>query len=289
MLLTDNKILLKLAKKNYGKYLTPTGNVKAKKVDRFYTEEDKAILDTATATNLIGEIINCSQVINSQIWECVKKEDFKKAQELYIVTSQLDVMSNLAIDSAKREFPVDLKMELKEIKEKYIDVDLKPKFFEFIAKDKGNKPKKENYRWYETSMDYLIKTIDSASRKKTSEVSKGISLTDLIKRSNKFNEQGKNNLLINNVVILGTKYKNEINAIWGSVGISSGDKFFKVSEIQNRFRYYLKNSNINPIDIKKIIYKLEGSEDFNKSRKFILTELYCTHPNVFLDLFCQKN
>lgn len=288
--MTDNEILLNLAKKNYGKYLTPTGDVSAKKVDRFFTEEEKAKLDTATATNLIGDIINCSQVINSRIWECVKSGDLDRAEELYIITSQLDVMSNLAIDSAKREFPVDLKLELKEIKKNYIDIDLKPKFFEFISKDKGNKVKKENYRWYDTSMDYLIKIIDSASRKKVGDSpNKGITLTDLIKGSTIFNEQSKNNLLINNVVTIGTKSKNEINAIWSTYGISPADKYFKVSEVQDRFRGYLRKSNIKPIDIKKIIYKLERSEEYNKSRKYILGELYIAHPNVFLELFCQKN
>lgn len=285
MLMTDNEILLKLAKKNYGKYLTPTGNVSAKKVSRKFTEEEKAKLDTTTATNLIGEIINCSQIINSQIWECVKKRDFKKADELYVITSQLDVMSNLAIDSAKREFPVDLKLELKIIKETYIKVDLKPKFFEFIGKDKGNDVRKENYRWYETSMDYLIRIVDKESRKKIGKSDSGIDLTDIIKGNNMFNNQSQNRIGIVNILEKGLKARSEINSIWGERFSAPSEKFERVNLIGEEYRKYVKEVTLKPIDIKRIIYKMESNEEYSRARKFILNELYCNHPQIFLKLF----
>lgn len=287
MLMTDNPILLNLAKKNYGKYLTPTGNVSAKKVSRKFTEEEKAKLDTSTASNLIGEIINCSQIINSQIWEYVKKEDFDKAQELYIVTSQLDVMSNLAIDSAKREFPVDLKLELKEIKETYIKVDLKPKFFEFIGKDKGNVVKKENYRWYETSMDYLIKIVDKESNKRPNKkIESGkLKLTDLIinKESNSLGERHRS--YINTLVNKAYKIKKEIDFIWTERFLDSSEKIRNVSMLTEEFSLFVKNTPVSALDIKYIIYKIEEKEEYSKIRKFLMTELYKNHSKLFLKLF----
>ena len=57
MLITDNKILLNAAKKNYKIFKVPTSNVHAKKVQRYYTPEDQADLDIKTSNNLIGDII----------------------------------------------------------------------------------------------------------------------------------------------------------------------------------------------------------------------------------------
>lgn len=289
MLMTDNTILLELAKKNYGKYLTPTGNVSAKKVNRYYTDEDKAILDTATCSDLIGKIINCSQIINSRIWEAVKNGDEEKAKSLYVVTSQLDVMSNLAIDSAKREFNCDLEKEFKLIEEEYIRGDLKPKFFEFISKDKGNKVKKEKYRWYDTSMDYLLNIIEKASRKRVCEnkTNIGLSLTGLLlDNKNSRKEHSKANRTgIVNIINKGLKSKNEINNIWSSEEIKSEDKFFKVKEIDNNFEFFIKNTTLRAIDLRTIIYKIEKNEEYSRARKYILSKIYKMRPELFLELF----
>ena len=285
-LMTRNKILLELAKKNYGKFLTPTGDVKAKKANRKYTDEDKATLDIVSSSNIIGDIINCSQIINSQIWEYMKKGNVAKANELYIITSQLDVMSNLAIDSAKREFGVDLKYELKIIKETYIKVDLKPKFFEFISRDKGNAVKKGNFRWYETSMDYLISLVNSKTRKRVGErADVGISLTELIMRNDKFTDKYKNNAGINNILSKGLKCSNSSIALWADLTIAPSDKFIKAKGIAHEFRCFIEKATVRPSDVKTIIYKLERDDTFSKAKKFILNELYCTHPNTFLELF----
>lgn len=292
--MTNNEILLKLAKKNYGKYLTPTGNVSAKKVNRYYTDKDKAVLDTATCSDLIGKIINCSQIINSRIWEAVKRGDFKEAEYLYIVTSQLDVMSNLAIDSAKREFNCDLKKEFDMINKKYISTDLKPKFFEFISKDKGNKVKKEKYRWYETSMDYLLKIIERESRRKVGNgsIKTGLDLTSLIIGGQSCSgEHSKiNRVGVENILTKGLKIKNEINQIWANKSKSddSQDRFFKVNQLNYDFEYLIKNTVIKPIDIKHLIYKIEKKDEYLKVRKYVLDKLYKNKSEIFLEIFREK-
>ena len=93
---------------------------------RLNNADQKAELDIKTSDSSveIGEIINCSQILNSKLWDMVNKGEpieSPKIQELYAIISQLDVMSCISIDSAKREFPVDLDMELKTIRNKYLD------------------------------------------------------------------------------------------------------------------------------------------------------------------------
>ncbi len=292
VLMTNNYILLNLAKKNYGKYLTPTGNVGARKVNRYYTDEEKAKLDTATCSDLIGRIINCSQIINSRIWEAVKKGDNEKAEHLYVITSQLDVMSNLAIDSAKREFDCDLKMEFEAIEKEYISTDLKPKFFEFISKDKGNKVKKDKHRWYETSMDYLLNTIEKASRKRVGNgrVDVGLNLSQLITdiKDSSSEHYKSNRVGIENIIQKGLKIKNEINSVWSDKENKPEDRFFKINQLDLDFEYYIKKTTLRPIDIKTIIHKIENKEEYSKARKYILGKIYKIKPQIFMDIFVKN-
>ena len=75
--------------------------------------------------------------------------------------AQLDVMSGIEIDRAKKEFVVDNTLELKYLKEKYNRRDdngrlIKPNFFGHISRQKGYyNPQKKNYQRHNTAMDYL--------------------------------------------------------------------------------------------------------------------------------------
>ena len=291
VLLTNNKILVELAKKNYDKYLPPTGKVHSKAQDLKYTNEDKATLDTNTCNNLIGQVINCSQIINSKIWELIHQGREEEAKELYIITSHLDVLSNLCIDSAKKTFNANLNKELKLIKSKYIDNDLKPMFFHFINEQKGNKADKKKYRKYYTSMDFLVDIVDRTSRKrvKGNSVNNGIRLTDIILRNDKFKENhgSFNRIGVETIVTKGYCVKTEINNVWNSFD-SKEDKYFKINCLLDEFNNCLNKYNLKPIDIKKIIYKLERNEKYAISRKFIMTTLFKKYPQYFLELFSDN-
>lgn len=56
MLITDDKLLIDVARRNYDKYKVPTNLTSSIKTKRFYTNEDKADLDVKTSVNKIGEI-----------------------------------------------------------------------------------------------------------------------------------------------------------------------------------------------------------------------------------------
>ena len=67
-MLTDNPILIKAAQKNYDKFPVPTSEVVAKKTKRKYNWNEQADLDIATSVNLIAEIINLAQELNTLFW-----------------------------------------------------------------------------------------------------------------------------------------------------------------------------------------------------------------------------
>lgn len=143
VMLTDNKILVCAAKRNYAFFPVPTKLVESETKRRQYTDAEKADLDIKTSVNKIGEIINLSQELNSILWDRLyhgaKIDDI---MELYCDVAQLDVMSNLEIDSAKRENPADNTKELQRLKKKYDIRDnkgrhIRPLFFRYIDGYKG--------------------------------------------------------------------------------------------------------------------------------------------------------
>ncbi len=143
VMLTDNGILVQAAKRNYSYFPVPTKLVESETRQRKYTDSDKADLDIKTSINKIGEIINLSQELNSILWNRLHEgASIKDVMELYCDIAQLDVMSNLEIDSAKRENPADNTFELQCLKKKYDVRDkkgrhIRPLFFRYIDGYKG--------------------------------------------------------------------------------------------------------------------------------------------------------
>lgn len=170
LLITDNSILLEAAKRNYSRFLVPMSSVEARKIKRFYTAEQQCDLDIKTGTNNIGQIVNLSQVLNNLFWDKVNNgESFEANEDLYNDIAILDVMQGIEIDQAKKEFDIDNKKELKRLKEKYeeelTDEDGKkilPGFFSHISRRKGYyDPERKNYLRHKSSMDYLVKIVNS--------------------------------------------------------------------------------------------------------------------------------
>lgn len=166
-LLTDNKFLIDSAKKNYHLFKVPVNHVPAVKRKRKYTNKEKADLDVKTSDNKIGDIINLSQELNTILWDKMNSgATYEEIKELYYDICQLDVMSGIEIDKAKKEYTTDTYKEMQKIKHKWISKDsagktIKPNFFGHLAKTKGfYNSKKKNYLRHDTSMDDLQKIIN---------------------------------------------------------------------------------------------------------------------------------
>lgn len=166
-LLTDNPILIRAATRNYPFFKVPVNHVSAAKRRRTYTRAEQADLDARTSNNKIGDIVNLSQELNTILWDKMNHGGrYEDVRELYYDICQLDVMSGIEIDKAKKEYTTDTYHEMKKIKEKWILKDeegrtIKPNFFRHLAKAKGYyNPHRKNYQFHATSMDYLQKVIN---------------------------------------------------------------------------------------------------------------------------------
>ena len=185
LLITNNKILIDSARKNYDLFKVPTRNINPPKSKRHYTPDDLADLDTKTSNNKIGEIVNLSQELNSLLWDMVTKSgesvesQYEYIKEIYYDVCQLDVLSNIEIDKAKKEYPIDTTAELKRMRKKYENLltmtdgrKKMPYFLGFIADTKNYKNEdRKDYQKYDTSMDYLHTCIGNkrASKSKGSD------------------------------------------------------------------------------------------------------------------------
>lgn len=174
ILLTDNQMFIKAAQKNYDKFKVPTCFVSAKKIKRYYTNEQKADLDVKTSVNKIGEDINLSQQLNSLFWQHIHNgETFEDNAELYYDICKLAVLSGIEIDKAKKEYEIDVCKELNQIKEKYkitkmvkdnngetTEKVVKPMFFKMITIENGyDISERHLYKYFDTPMDYLQKRL----------------------------------------------------------------------------------------------------------------------------------
>ena len=170
MMIVDNDIMIDAAVKNYDKFLVPTTDIEPVTKEEEYTAKNLAKLDYESSENLIGQIVNLSQVLNSKLWDEMNRDkpDETKIKQLYKDVCQLSIMSGLEIDKAKKTLPVDNKDELKDIRERYteeceitkngkvvaVNKILYPNFFKELGK-KGNYNSKKVYVKYATTLDMI--------------------------------------------------------------------------------------------------------------------------------------
>ena len=163
-LASNNSILVKCAEESLN-YPTIVNNVAKSNKKYNNTPDDFAIMDSSLVTNAIGLSSNMAQIAQSFYWDNGNKE-------LSDICCILSVIAQIAIDSAKREFKVNINTEIDRInklpcmsikKDKY---KAKPLFMYEFKKD-INKNALVNCK---CPMNYLqdeLKNIDRMKKSKT--------------------------------------------------------------------------------------------------------------------------
>ena len=183
LLLSDNPILVNAAKAHYGSFRVPISSfssVDNKLVNLSKGKKENVRLnlfeiDKKIADNLVGSIINLSQLLNSHLWDGVNADKRFDYGELYSKIAILSILSGAEIDSAKRTPPFDIGKQYRRVlsyaHEKQFDAkDKKPMFFFILKKQYGKKPHigkikahSEEQPGLKTSMDYLWRFINGYS------------------------------------------------------------------------------------------------------------------------------
>lgn len=292
LLLTNNKIMINAAKRNYDKFLISSNSVQAKKIKRKYTNIDKFDLDYKTSKNLIGEIVNLSQILNSIMWDKINNgSTLEEEYEIINDINQLNVMSGIEIDSAKKEFDINNSQELNNLRNKYffkdnnVDSNMKPYFFYEILKRKSLLNDRMKFNSLKTSMDYLNEYIDSISRKKKYRFNhrkEFISLYDFLK-TDEYSYDNVNRRQVKIIIHLLNQYDNEIKQIYSNSSTSKSYKY-KISQITKY--HYIDCINKIKMNYHTMIYLLKflDKENNNTIYKRCFSFLFCEENSRFMSL-----
>ncbi len=299
ILLTNNKLLISSAQKNYDKFLVPTSFVESKKTKRYYTKEQQADLDVKTSINKIGEIVNLSQELNSKLWHNINSgQNIEDNLELYCDICKLAVLSGIEIDKAKKEFLVNSGKEIEKLKQKYLWIALngkirKPYFFKMITKDNGYQlnPKVE-YKYFYTSMDYLQKIVNRYNykfRKKKRAKLKFISLSYVFKSIKLENISGSHYIKKNKIIDIIFEYKNKISLLYRNMrnikSMEHVDRLSLLNRIQDLRLEYIEKILELKIN-KNVSYLLFKSLD-NPEYSFIRNMMFECFFNICSDDFWE--
>lgn len=285
-MLTDNKILIEAARRNYHKFLVPTGQVQATKVKRQYNLEQLADLDIKTSVNKIGEIINLAQVLTTKYWDNRHRgQSHEENEELYRDIITLDILSNLEIDKAKREYAIDSKREIDKIRKKYhIKTEdgkiVMPKFLGYIAKTKGyyNSVHK-SYKYHKSSMDYVeaeLARVRFPRREVYTE------LAELIRTDVEYDSQ--DNRYTRQAILNKIDYtKTQLILLHDIQVLSAEEKKIAIAEIIKERDEYISKLNPNDSTIKMLIQTIENKQ-FAKYRHSLFNMLFNVNNTNFYNM-----
>ncbi len=289
MMLTDNPILIQAAHRNYHRFLVPTSMVAAKKIVRHYTRSDQADLDIKTSVNKIGEIVNLSQELNTKLWDALNGgADFSEYEELYCEIAQLDVLSNIEIDKAKREYAVDSVAEIKRLRRKYEartkdGRQVKPNFLGKIARMKGYyDSERKDYQFHETTMDFLQHSLNSYRNPYSSAPFLPFSallVQDVYSQKSVWYPQ------VERILSFVRDMRTEIRSVWDGTddGLDNYGKAILVHEIRSEYIEYIRALRISPHTVYRLMLAIEEPHNKDISRTLFYT-LFFAPNQCFLDL-----
>ena len=200
-----------------------------------------------------------------------------EVQSLYADIAQLDVMSNLEIDSAKRENPANNSMELKLLKAKYAVYDnkgryVRPLFFKYLDKYKGYDNNRKHYRLYNTTMDYVELALNKIPRVRNN--APLLNLSDIFKSSNAIDGQVYYEQ-VERILSAIQDTKDEIGHLWSKYKSKTGN----VNKGEDAFSYEqcLKMTEETKEDCVEYINSLKISK---KTMRYLLSLIEKpTHKN----------
>lgn len=294
VLLTDHPLLVKVAERNFYDFEVPTSLVSASKVAMYYTNVDKANLDIRTSVNQIGSIINTSQELNSRLWDLIANgysKDSDEVRSLYKDIAQLDILSGLEIDAAKRIIPINNKKELAKLKEKYRQRDargrkIRPNFFAPIAKAKGYyDTSRINYKRHQTPMDFVQQILNKFQFSLPKDFDDNLPLSTMCEVKVNYNALRKEQ--IRRILKLVRDTDDQVRQIWGYEQIDAADKRAIVADIRNDCARYIGGLTITDSTAYHLLKAIEHPQNRDVSR--LLFAVLFGSPNSAFFRILKKN
>lgn len=295
MLLTNNKLLIDAAEKNYNNFAIPTSRVSASKRKRYYNNADKCDLDIRTSVNKIGEIVNLSQELNTLFWDKINSgETFEDNKELYDDIVKLAILSNVEIDKAKKEYQLDSAKEIGILKDKYLRLDnkqryIKPNFFGHLARSKGYyNSKRKNYKQHNTTMDYVQSVIRRfhIPRYRWDGRKNQVAFIDIIDSSLYKKGAQKRDQIIR-ILEMVREMKADVNMVYSASNSTNEEKFKAMNEIRERCSNAITNMKISNSTMFFLLKELEKDENKDLSMS-LFHILFSSRNGAFFDMVLRS-
>lgn len=271
-LITDNEILVKRTSVLYKNFLVPTQLVNSTKISEEHLPSNLAALDTRNSSNMIGIIVNLSQYLNSLMWDAYRNN--LPYKEIYKDACTLAIMSCIAIDMAKRIFPVNLTKECNRLRNKYNIKKERPLSFKVFTNC-------YTYQYKNCPCDNLQLIVDKEVRKIRSKRTVPITISELFKTENinLYNVSSNVNTIIEDV----ERMRNKIAAIWSDNIMDNKEKYIQASIVKEIYIEKINKYNITTDEIKYLISLIDNKQI--KHIRQLLTILYKSNTNKFNSIF----
>ena len=284
MLITNDKLLVDAAKRNYQNFKVPVCSINPEPVKGL----SLAQIDTQTSANKIGDVVNLAQRLNSLIWEKLfNGYDFNAVKPIYNDVCILAVLSGMEIDKAKRTYGINAAKELYGLIKKYQkEFNGKPNFFKLInakgiqarinkeneikklpkrlnvsLEEAANLLKDDYYRQYETPMDFIYNYIkkELSFNKGKPKTLKFDKISAMFKQLDSKPTSNDYYLAKEVVKIIKTKNK-KIKALRKEIRLSNdkdNEVFYEniqtlISERNESVNNYITNPNVLQLALKKL-------------------------------------
>nr|DAG29061.1 MAG TPA: hypothetical protein [Caudoviricetes sp.] len=227
--------------------------------------------------------INCSQELNSRIWhELAGGAGYEDVKSIYEDVCKLSILSNIAIDAAKKEFVIDSYRELDDIRSKYRMTEdskkvpdgekpktIKPWFFAHIVRQKGfYNPKTKRYTKFKTSMDYLQEAINSYKLRSQRRMKDGFLPFSEVVNDAHWRSDFVNHEQIAAIWAQARSLKAKYDAIHTS---EDGDSVKRqIAEARREFYDFMAEQSINKSTMVSLLQCIESEQ----TEKFIATLFY---------------
>lgn len=290
LLIVDDKTVLDVAKRCFGNYNVCDNMVDSMKMDYPVSYENMARIDNILSSSQgnIGEVVNLGQHCMSAYWDELKKYGHSERTETLLkYVDVCTILSEIAIDMAKKMYDVDFKKQVNMIK-KDMDLNTKPLFFRYVSKNENAKLSE-----YHTPMDLLNNKLTEIGRSQNSNSIDFMKLINKhkIKTTKKNKRQCEKVDLIIDQYISKRKgvYRDFSNEMKRNNGVDKkeivDERNLKIDELQHECKNSLKKYKLKRETMFLVIEKIFNDKSKNREKLTIMNMLYRINEDEFLSLF----
>ncbi|MFL0361827.1 hypothetical protein ACH0BF_02260 [Pseudobacillus sp. 179-B 2D1 NHS] len=303
VVLFKDERLQKIAEQCYGKYLVCNNAVEPKKLPYKLNNTDMCKIDNSLSNSqsYIGRVVNLGQEIMSVYWDELKQKEHKNDLDILLKkVSVATILSEIAIDMAKKFFDIDMNKEISHIEKSFISktkeieiekeikdkkgevvkkekvkeiIDAKPLFFKYVSQ---NNNIKNSITPYNCPMDYLYKEMENlpyADQKENIEVERLL---------NKENLKNTNSSQIDSINGLVGEMEKEIKKVYADYKGKKKDeeRNQKIIDVMSFYNEKVSKKKVKPDTMFATLNKHQQLRLWNS--------LYKNHKETFLNAFKKQ-